>query len=66
MAVTVVLLAATLVAIGYPGLGRPAAGERMHRLSDDHLPRHADPQGQPAALATLTLARRNHRAGPRP
>jgi hypothetical protein len=35
MAVTVVLLVATLVAIGYPGPGRPAAGERTHRPSDD-------------------------------
>jgi hypothetical protein len=34
MAVTVVLLVATLVAIGYPGPGRPAAGERTHRPSD--------------------------------
>jgi hypothetical protein len=34
--------------------------------SDDHLPRHADTQQQPAALATPTLARQNHRAGPRP
>jgi hypothetical protein len=66
MAVTVVLLAAVLVTIAYPGPGRPAAGERAHRLSDDHQPRHADPRGQPAALATPTLARQNHRAGPRP
>lgn len=66
IAVTVVLLAATLVAIAYPGPGRTAAGERTHRLSDDHIPGHADPQGQPAALARPTPARRNHRAGPRP
>jgi len=65
-AVTVVLLAAVLVTIAYPGPGRPAAAERAHRLSDDHQPRHADPQDQPAALATPTLARQNHRPGPRP
>ena len=56
MAVTVVLLAAVLVTIAYPGPGRPAAAERTHRLSDDHQPRHADPQDQPAALATPTLS----------
>jgi len=33
MAVTVVLLAATLVAIAYPGPGRPVAGERTRRLT---------------------------------
>jgi hypothetical protein len=60
MAVTVVLLAAVLVTIAYPGPGRP------DRLSDDHQPRHADPQDQPAAPATPTLARQNHRPGPRP
>ena len=51
MAVTIVLLVATLVAIAYPGPGRTPADERTHRLSDDHIRRHADPQGQPAALA---------------
>ena len=66
MALTVVLLVAVLVAIAYPGPGRPAAGERPYRLSDDHLPRHADPRGQPAALARPTPPRGNHRAGPRP
>jgi hypothetical protein len=35
MAVTIVLLAAVVVAIAYPGPGRPAAAERTHRLSDD-------------------------------
>jgi hypothetical protein len=40
MAVTVVLLAAVLVMIAYPGPGRPAAAERTHRGSDDHQPRH--------------------------
>ena len=65
MAVTVVLLAAVLVMIAYPGPGRPAAAERTHRLRDDHQPRHADPQDQPAALAAPTLARQNHRPGPR-
>ena len=66
MAVTVVLLAATLVAIAYPGPGRTAAGERTHRLSDDRIPRHADPQGQPAALARPAPDPRNHQAGSRP
>ena len=33
MALTIVLLAATLVAIVYPGPGRAVAGERTHRLS---------------------------------
>ena len=66
MAVTVVLLAATLVAIAYPGPGRIVAGERTHRHSDDRIPRHTDPQGQPAALARPAPDRRNHQAGPRP
>lgn len=66
MAVTVVLLAAVLVTIAYPGPGRPAAAERAHRRSDDYQPRHSDPQDQPVALATPTLARQNHRPGPRP
>src|SRR6185437_78102 len=66
MAVTVVLLAAVLVTIAYPGPGRPAAAERTHPPSDDDLPRHADPQEQPAALARPIPARQNHRAGPRP
>jgi hypothetical protein len=66
MAVTVVLLAATLVWIAYPGPGRTAAGERAHRLSGDHRSRHTDSPGQPAAPATPALAHRNHRAGPRP
>jgi len=47
MAVTVVLLAATLIAISHLGPGRTAAGERTHRLSDDRIRRRADPQGQP-------------------
>ena len=64
MAVTIVLLVATLVAIANPGPGRPAAAERTHRRSDD-LPRHADPQEQPAALARPIAARQNHRPGPR-
>jgi hypothetical protein len=46
MAITVILLAATSIAIGYPGPGRTAAGERTQRLSHDHVRRHADPQGQ--------------------
>jgi hypothetical protein len=51
MAVTIVLLVATVVAIAYPGPGRTPADERRHRPSDDHIPRRADPQEQPAALA---------------
>jgi hypothetical protein len=66
MAVTVVLLAAVLVTLVYPGPGRSAAAERTHRRSDDHQPRHADPQDQSAVRATPTLARQNHRPGPRP
>jgi hypothetical protein len=66
MAVTIVLLAAVVVAIAYPGPGRPAAAERTHRRSDDHQPRQADPQDQPVALARPTLACQNHRPGPRP
>ena len=57
MAVTIVLLVATLVAIAYPGPGRTPADERTHRLGDDHIRRHADPQGQPAALAQRAPAR---------
>jgi hypothetical protein len=49
MAVTIVLLVATLVAIAYPGPGRTAAAERKHRLTDDRIRRGADPQRQPAA-----------------
>ena len=66
MAVTIVLLVATLVAIANPGPGRTAAAERAHRRSDGHLPCHADPQDQPAAVATPALARQNHRPCPRP
>lgn len=65
MAVTVVLLVATLVAIAYPGPGRTAAGERTNSLAGDRLQRHADPPGQPAALTGPAPAR-NHRAGSRP
>ena len=60
MAVTFVLLVATLVAIGYPGPGRPAAGERTHRRSNDRIRRHAHPQGQPAAAARPAPAGRDH------
>ena len=52
MAVTVVLLTVTLVAIVYPGPGRAVAGERTHRLSDDRIRRCADPQKPPAAPAS--------------
>jgi hypothetical protein len=52
MAVTVVLFAATLVAIVYPGPGRAVAGERTHRPSDDRIRRCADSQRQPAAPAS--------------
>ena len=58
MAVTVVLLAGTLIAIAYPGPGRTAAGEPAHRRSDDPLRRSADPQGKPAALARSAPADR--------
>ena len=51
MAVTIVLLVATVVAIAYPGPGRKPADERTRRLSDDPVRRRADPRGQPAALA---------------
>src|SRR5215471_4454723 len=66
MAVTVVLLVATLVAIGYPGPGSPAAGERTHHLSDDRIRRGADPQEEPAAAARPAPAGRNRGTGPRP
>src|SRR5690348_14007562 len=51
MAVTVVLLVATLVAIGYPGPGSTASGERTHRLSDERIRRGTDPEEEPAAAA---------------
>jgi len=60
MAVTIVLLAATVVAIAYPGPGRTAADERKYRLNDDRIRRRADPQGQPAALARSTPAGQDH------
>ena len=60
MAVTIVLLVATLVAIAYPGPGRTPADERRHRLSDNHIRRRADPQGQPAALAQPAPADQDH------
>jgi hypothetical protein len=60
MAVTIVLLVATLVAIANPGPGRKPADERTHRLNDDHIRRRAEPQGQPAALAQPAPADRDH------
>jgi hypothetical protein len=60
MAVTIVLLVAALVAIANPGSGRTPADERTHRLSDDHIARRANPQGQPAALAQPAPARKDH------
>jgi hypothetical protein len=51
MALTIVLLVATVVAIAYPGPGRTGADDRKYRPYDDHIRRGADPQGQPAALA---------------
>jgi hypothetical protein len=60
MAVTIVLLVATVVAIAYPGPGRTPADERKHRLNDDHIRRGADPLGQPAALAKSTPAGQDH------
>ena len=56
MAVTIVLLVATLVAIANPGPGRTAAYERTQRLSDDRIRRRADPQGHPAPLAQQAAA----------
>ena len=64
MAVTIVLLVATVVAIAYPGPGRKPADERTRRLSDDHIRRRAEPQRQPAALAQPAQARHDHRTGP--
>ena len=51
LAITILLLVATLVAIAYPGPGRTRADERTRRLSDDPVRRRADPRRQPAALA---------------
>jgi hypothetical protein len=47
MALTVILLVATLVAIGNPGPGRTPAGARTYRLSGDRIRRRADPRRQP-------------------
>ena len=58
MAVTIVLLVATLVAIAYPGPGRTPTRERKHRLHDDRIRRRADPQA--AALAKSTPAGQDH------
>lgn len=61
MAVTIVLLAATLVALAYPGPGRTPTKERSRRRADDHIRRRADPHGQPAAaLAKSTPAGQDH------
>ncbi len=60
MAVTIVLLVATLVAIAYPGPGRTPMEERRHRLNDDRIRRCADPQGQPAVLAKSAPAGQDH------
>jgi hypothetical protein len=56
IAVTIVLLVATLVAIAYPGPGRRPTEGRGHRLNDDRIRHCADPQGQPPALAKSTPA----------
>jgi len=48
MVVTVMLLAATLVVIGYPGARHLAGSAHMRRLSDGHHQGRANPQGQPA------------------
>ena len=47
MALTVILLAATLVAIGYPGARHLAGGAHTRRLSDGHNHGRANPQVQP-------------------
>src|SRR6516162_7152843 len=60
MAVTIVLLVATVVAIAYPGPGRTPADERKHRPTDDRIRHGADPLGQPAALAKSTPAGQDH------
>jgi hypothetical protein len=60
MAVTIVLLVATVVAIAYPGPGRTPADERKHRLNDDRIRRRGEAQGQPAALAKSTPAGQDH------
>jgi hypothetical protein len=60
MAVTIVLLVATLVAIANPGPGRAPTEERRQRLNDDRIRRRADPQGQPTALAKSTPAGQDH------
>ena len=66
MAVTVVLLVATLVAIAYPGPGRPAAGKPTPRPSDDRIRRGTDPLEKPAAAARPAPPGRDRRTGPRP
>lgn len=66
MAVTIVLLAATLVTIAYPGPGRTAADKRSHRPTHDRVLRHAEPQEQPAALARPAPAPHHHQTGPQP
>ena len=60
MAVTIVLLVATLVGIANPGPGRTPAEERRHRLDDDRIRRRADLRGQPAAPAKSTPAGQDH------
>lgn len=60
MAVTIVLLVATLVAIAYPGPGRIRADRRNQRLTEDRIRGGADPQGQRAALARLTPPGQGH------
>jgi hypothetical protein len=60
MAVTIVLLVATLVAIANPGPGRTPTEKRRHRGNDDRIRRGADPQGQRAALAKSTPADQDH------
>jgi hypothetical protein len=65
MAVTIILLVAVVMWIAYPGPGRMAASAPSHRLSGDRMPRHADPERQPAALARPAPGR-NHQACRRP
>jgi hypothetical protein len=62
MAVTILLVVAALIAIGYPGPRRLPAGERTHPRTDDRIRRCADPPGQPQGERSH-LASRPGRSG---